>query len=515
MPLAQGDTFAGYTIVRLLGSGGMGEVYLAEHPRLPRREALKILPTAWTSDREYRERFNREAELAATLYHPHIVGVHDRGEADGQLWIAMDYVDGADTAELLRSRYPAGMPRREALDIITAIAQALDYAHLRALLHRDVKPANILLSEPDSGANRTLLADFGIARRLDDISGLTATNMTVGTVIYAAPEQLMDAPIDGRADQYSLAATAYHLLTGAPPFPHSNPAVVISRHLNAPPPTLAETIPELGDLDEAVSRALAKDPNDRYDTCERFAQALTHTVDTAFARRPATSNAVTRAAAAAAHPDNATTPVHRPAIRAGTVIPIALALLLIAAITFVGIQIARNQQQANPPQATVPITATTPSLPPPAPPPIATTTTTRPQVNCGVNLRSSSVVRAVALVEPTAMYPLDPDHAWGNFDPCAQLSVALIPTAMGTGSSPVEALMFHEGEYVGTATPDGVGYLAFNENETTDDTVVLTFRTSIGTCGGCDDGTYEDVRFQWRNGEVVALDPIPDLFRYR
>jgi hypothetical protein len=158
---------------------------------------------------------------------------------------------------------------------------------------------------------------------------------------------------------------------------------------------------------------------------------------------------------------------------------------------------------------TLTTTATTSALPPL--PATTTTTTPRPQVNCGVNVRSAAVVRAVALVEPTAMYPLDPDNAWGNFDPCAQLSVALIPTAMGTGSSPVEALLFHEGEYVGTATRDGVGYLAFNGDETTDDTVVLTFRTSIGTCGGCDDGTYEDVRFQWRNGEVVALDPIPKM----
>jgi serine/threonine protein kinase, bacterial len=146
MPLAEGVVFAGYRIIGTLGSGGMGEVYLAEHPRLPRRDALKILPESLTADSDYRERFNREAELAARLFHPHIVGVHDRGEFDGRLWISMDYVDGTDVAQLARARCPAGMPVDEALTIVTAVAGALDYAHQRDLLHRDVKPANILLT---------------------------------------------------------------------------------------------------------------------------------------------------------------------------------------------------------------------------------------------------------------------------------------------------------------------------------------------------------------------------------
>ena len=143
MPLTSGATFAGYTVVRLLGRGGMSEVYLAQHPRLPRRDALKILPEPATADSGFRQRFHREAELAATLWHPNIVQVHDRGEFDGQLWIAMDYVEGADAAQLLRDRYPAGMPPHEACAIIAAVAGALDYAHQRGLLHRDVKPANI------------------------------------------------------------------------------------------------------------------------------------------------------------------------------------------------------------------------------------------------------------------------------------------------------------------------------------------------------------------------------------
>src|ERR1700712_1621517 len=244
MPLAEGATFAGYTIIRLLGAGGMGEVYLAAHPRRPRGDARKVPPASVTTGREFRERFEREADLAAGLWNPHIVGVHDRGEFDGQLWIAMDYVDGTDAAELLRD-HPDGLAPGDVMNIVTAVADALDYAHDRHLLHRDVKPANILVSNPDSGERRILLADFGIARRDDDTSGLTATNMTVGTVSYAAPEQLMGSDLDGRADQYALAATAFHLLTGSPPFAHSNPAVVISQHLSAAPPKLSLRKPEL------------------------------------------------------------------------------------------------------------------------------------------------------------------------------------------------------------------------------------------------------------------------------
>jgi serine/threonine protein kinase len=274
-PLNHGAIFAGFRIVRRLGSGGMGEVYLIQHPRLPRRNALKILSADLSADPDYQARFNREADLASTLYHPHIVGVHDRGEYNGQLWLSMDFVDGHDAARLLADRYPAGMPVDMVLSIITAVASALDYAHRQGLLHRDVKPANIVLAHvDDEGEQRILLTDFGIARSVDDVSGLTTTNMTVGTVAYSAPEQLMGEEIDGRADQYALAATAYHLLTGVQLFPHSNPAVGISRHLNAAPPVLADTRPELAALDPVLAAALAKNPDQRFARCSDFARAF-------------------------------------------------------------------------------------------------------------------------------------------------------------------------------------------------------------------------------------------------
>ena len=366
MPLADGATFAGYTIVRMLGSGGMGEVYLAQHPRLPRRDALKVLAASVSADSSYRERFNREADIAATLWHPHIVGVHDRGEFEGQIWISMDYVDGTDAARLLRERYPNGIPKAQVAEIVTAVAEALDYAHERDLLHRDVKPANILLSHPDASDQRILLADFGIARWVNDISGLTETNMTVGTLSYAAPEQLMGGQLGGSADQYALAATAFHLLTGAPPFSNSNPAIVISQHLSASPPAIGDRRPELAALDPVMAKALSKDPKDRYERCTDFARALAHRLGAT----PAGDDRTTLATAAAPAPK-------RSRARAVIVVPAILAVLLIAATTVAVVEF-RNPARPHhatpttkPPRSASRTLAPLPRSEPAPPPPVA------------------------------------------------------------------------------------------------------------------------------------------------
>ena len=275
MPLGNGTEIAGYTIERLLGMGGMGEVYLAQHPRLPRKDALKVLRSDVSADPDFQERFNREADLVAQLWHPHIVGIHDRGTFEGRLWISMDFVDGTDASHLLQERYPQGMPVLDAIEIVKAVGAALDYAHSRELLHRDVKPANILIAD-GHGERRILLGDFGVARQLTDggQGGLTATNMVVGTMAYAAPEQLMGHAIDGRADQYALAATTYQLLTGAPLFADSNVAVVIGRHLSEVPPPVSDVRPELAALDQTLARALAKEPDERFANCMAFARTM-------------------------------------------------------------------------------------------------------------------------------------------------------------------------------------------------------------------------------------------------
>jgi serine/threonine protein kinase, bacterial len=368
MPLNNGDVFAGYTIVRRLGSGGMGEVYLAQHPRLPRRDALKVLPASLTSDSDYRQRFSREADIAAELWHPHIVGIHDRGEFEGQLWLSMDYVEGTDAAELLRTRYPSGMPRDEVFEIVGGVADALDYAHQRGLLHRDVKPANILIADADARGRRILLADFGIARAIGDISGLTATNMVMGTTAYSAPEQLMGKDIDGRADQYALGCAAFHLLTGAAPYDNSNAAVVISQHLSAPPPPIGERRPDLADLNGVLTKVLAKDPADRYATCSDFAAALTG--------RPGLGAAQTRAARPATAPTRriATTPQQPPApapprrgLRPLVLLAAVATLLVLAMAGVVGVQLVRHQ--ANQSSSGVTTDTNQPSTATAAPPP--------------------------------------------------------------------------------------------------------------------------------------------------
>ncbi|MCV7100131.1 serine/threonine-protein kinase [Mycobacterium palustre] len=338
MSLEAGQVFAGYTILCELGSGGMGRVYLAAHPRLPRRDALKVLPTEVTADPRYRERFDREAELAAALSHPHIVAIHDRGEHEGQFWISMDYVAGTDVARLLRERFPAGMPADEAMAIVTAVASALDYAHRRGVLHRDVKPANILVADSDGQGPRVYLADFGIARRVDDVTGPTTTKMAVGTVAYAAPEQLMAAAVDGRADQYALACTAFHLLAGAPPYGGSNPAVVIGQHVSAAPPSIGARRPELAGLDPVFAMAMAKEPSGRYGSCGEFARQLSRHLGT-----PSSPQGLTVAALPGPALSARKRPGRRAAILTGALLGVAL---LIAAGVVAALRLTGRHDQA-------------------------------------------------------------------------------------------------------------------------------------------------------------------------
>lgn len=275
--LSPGSIFAGYQIERVLGGGGMGTVYLARNPDLPRSEALKVLNPELSSDEDFRARFIREAEVASALDHPNIVSIHQRGEFEGQLWIAMQFVDGTDANAALKA---GTMTPARAVHILSEVAKALDYAHQHGVVHRDIKPANFLLSGPIGPDERVLLGDFGIARAFDD-AALTATGSVTATVAYAAPEVLAGRPFDGRADLYSLACSLFRLLTGRPPYATANgSAAVIAAHLHAPAPKVTDVVPGLSvQMDQVIATAMAKDPSGRFASARAFADAATEALN--------------------------------------------------------------------------------------------------------------------------------------------------------------------------------------------------------------------------------------------
>ncbi|MEC3953762.1 serine/threonine-protein kinase [Nocardia sp. CDC153] len=271
MDVADGVLVAGYRIVRRLGSGGMGTVYLAQHPRLPRWDALKVLDDRHDSDSEFHARFLREAELAARLQHPNLVAVHDRGEDHGRLWIAMQYIDGGDLAGLIR-RGPQVLTVERAVRILGDAAAGLDEIHRAGLLHRDVKPANILLTTDADGSDRVLVTDFGVAHPIED--GVKQSGGVATTLAYAAPEQFGDGPVDHRADVYALGCTLYQMLTGSVPFPRTGAGSVMYAHLHEPPPRPSAANPQVPkDFDAVIATAMAKNPADRFASCGALAAA--------------------------------------------------------------------------------------------------------------------------------------------------------------------------------------------------------------------------------------------------
>jgi len=268
-----GSRVAGYLLEEQIGQGGMAVVFRALDERLNRHVALKVLAPAIAADDAFRHRFIRESQAAAAVDDPHIIPVYQAGEADKVLFIAMRLVRGGDVTSLVRREGPL-TPRRAAT-IISAVASSLDAAHEAGLVHRDVKPANILLDIRQGRPDHVYLSDFGLSKSALGVSGITATGQFLGTPSYIAPEQIDNKAIDGRADQYSLAATAFELLCGAPPFQGVQPMAVIYAHLSEPPPSLTGRRPDLPRAVDAVfARALAKNPADRFGSCQEFADAM-------------------------------------------------------------------------------------------------------------------------------------------------------------------------------------------------------------------------------------------------
>jgi hypothetical protein len=270
---AAGSLVAGYRLEEQVGQGGMAVVYRAWDLRLSRIVAVKVLAPALAADDELRQRFLRESRAAAAVDDPHIIPVFEAGDAEGVLFIAMRYVPGGDVRSLLARTGP--LPGRRAALIISAVASALDAAHDGGLMHRDVKPANMLVDVRPGRPDHVYLSDFGLSKGMFSADGLTVAGQVLGTPGYAAPEQISGRLADGRADQYSLACTAFELLAGSPPFPRDLVTAVIWAQLAGPPPRLTSLRPGLPALvDRVLARGLASSPRDRYPSCGQFADAL-------------------------------------------------------------------------------------------------------------------------------------------------------------------------------------------------------------------------------------------------
>jgi serine/threonine-protein kinase len=268
-----GLRIAGYQLQEEIARGGMAVVFRARDERLGRLVALKILAPAFAADEGFRHRFIRESRAAAAVDDPHIVPVFEAGESDGVLFIAMRYVPGGDARSLVRREGP--MPPGRAAAIISPVASALDAAHAAGLVHRDVKPANMLVDAVPGRPDHVYLSDFGLSKGAGPSTALTRAGQFLGTLDYISPEQIQGGPVDGRADQYALACAAFELLTGAPPFRHEQPMALIHAQLTDPPPRLTSQRPGLPPAADAVlARALAKAPQDRYASCRDFAEAL-------------------------------------------------------------------------------------------------------------------------------------------------------------------------------------------------------------------------------------------------
>jgi YVTN family beta-propeller protein len=266
-----GTELAGYRIEGLLGRGGMSVVYRADHLRLKRNVALKLLAPELAEDERFRERFLRESQLAASLDHPNVVPIYDAGEVEGLLYIAMRYVPGTDLRQLLRREGTLESDR--ALALVAQIGNALDAAHERGLVHRDVKPSNVLLTGR-RGKEHCYLADFGLSTSASDRSVVADPRQIVGTIDYVAPEQIRDGDIDGRADVYSLACLLYECLTGDVPFRRPNDVAVIYAHLEDPAPRASERRSELtSEVDAVLEKGMAKLPDERWESCGALVEA--------------------------------------------------------------------------------------------------------------------------------------------------------------------------------------------------------------------------------------------------
>jgi serine/threonine-protein kinase len=266
--LRQGSEFAGHRIEGVAGRGGMGVVYRAVQLALNRTVAIKVLAGELAESDQFRERFRIESEMAAAIDHPNVIPIYDAGEERGLLYVTMRYVDGTDLRQLAAL---APLDPRRAVAIVASVGDALDAAHARGLVHRDVKPGNVLIEDRD-GRDHAYLTDFGLTKQVSADPGLTETGNWLGTVDYAAPEQIRAKPVDARADVYALGGVLYWALTGSVPYPRASDLAKMEAHLHAPVPELVRTDAPAA-LGDVIARAMAKDPAERFQSAGQLGRA--------------------------------------------------------------------------------------------------------------------------------------------------------------------------------------------------------------------------------------------------
>ena len=308
--LSDGDEFAGYRIERRLGRGGMGVLYLAIEPGLERRVALKLIAPEAAADEVFARRFAEESKIAASIEHPNVVPIYAAGEEDGIPYIAMRYVSGSDLGRRLAR--DGRLEPAAAAALIAQVGSGLDAIHAAGLVHRDVKPANVLLAET-GGDDHAYITDFGVARNVATESGLTQTGRFVGTLDYVAPEQISGGTVDARADVYALGCLLFKLLTGEVPYPRDGEAARLYAHLNDPPPapSLNATAVPMA-LDDVAIRAMSKEPEDRYPSAGDLGRAAVAALSGSHPDLPertvATGAAATRTAETIAPSEGSSSP---------------------------------------------------------------------------------------------------------------------------------------------------------------------------------------------------------------
>jgi protein kinase-like protein len=347
--LADGEEFAGYRIERALGRGGMGVLYLAVEPGLERRVALKLIAPEAAANEVFSRRFAEESKIAASIEHPNVVPIYAAGEEAGIPYIAMRYVSGSDLGRRLARE--GKLEPVTAAALIGQIGNGLDAIHAAGLVHRDVKPANVLLSGA-TGDDHAYITDFGVARNVATESGLTQTGRFVGTLDYVAPEQISGGAVDARADVYALGCLLFKLLTGEVPFPKDGEAARLYAHLNDPPPAPSLYVPEVSmALDDVVIRAMSKDPGDRYPSAGDLGRAAAAALS---GERPAVPERTVATGAAATKeplvPEPPTEPLRSQRERTGRrrlALP-AIGLAALAAVVAVAIALGGNGGDSDP-----------------------------------------------------------------------------------------------------------------------------------------------------------------------